>query len=55
MKKQLKKLTLHRETLRSLEEKNLELAAGGTGSACLCSITNCTVQCHFDPNCSFPC
>ncbi len=47
MKKQPKKLTLHRETLRRLEEETLELAAGGTGSACHCSITNCTSVCHF--------
>jgi hypothetical protein len=29
MKKSMKKLTLHRETLHSLEERKLRIAAGG--------------------------
>ncbi len=52
MKKNRKKLTLHRETLRRLEEKALAPAVGGTDTntvcgdtACNCSQTNCTAVC----------
>ncbi len=49
MRKKPKKLELHLETLRTLDELVLEPVAGGTASACLCSITNCTVRCNFEP------
>ena len=39
MKKTLKKLTLNRETLLSLDRLNLERAAGGASTDC--TYTNC--------------
>jgi uncharacterized membrane protein len=32
MKKQIKKLTLNRETLRAMEQRHLEAVAGGSGA-----------------------
>jgi len=57
MRKRLKKLTLSRETLRHLEEKDLGPAVGGsapcnTQSECYCSWTNCSDVCFIDPGCS---
>jgi hypothetical protein len=53
MKKQLKKLTLSRETLRSLDNKHLALAAGGTstvyGTLMECTYLNCSAKCLIDP------
>jgi len=53
MKKHLKKLTLSRETLLSLEEKTLAPAIGGGsgafGSLCECTYLNCSAQCFHDP------
>jgi hypothetical protein len=51
-----KKLTLSRETLRRLDEKDLRPAAGGTTtpntvSECVCSYTNCSYVCFMDPTC----
>jgi hypothetical protein len=57
MKKQLKKLTLSRETLRYLEGRAVKTAAGGwdTQSECVCSYTDCSEVCFKDPGCSGPC
>ena len=43
--KKVKKLALNKETLRSLEDENLKLAAGGTseGNPCV-SATNCYIS-----------
>jgi hypothetical protein len=53
MKRQLKKLTLSRETLHSLEESALGAALGGSGTVYgtlrECSIQNCSAQCFVDP------
>jgi hypothetical protein len=51
MKKQLKKLTLSRETLRSLEEEGLAPAVGGSvfGSLMECTYQNCSAKCFVDP------
>jgi natural product precursor len=54
MKKQIKKLTLSRETLRSLEEEGLAPVVGGT-AGCIyetrmeCTIMNCSEKCFVDP------
>ena len=48
MKKTLKKLTLHRDTLRSLEETGLQPVAGGGPTATDCSVTCRAVQTSFD-------
>jgi hypothetical protein len=47
MKKSLKKLTLHRETLRSLEEGAIQAAVGGV-SARTCG-SPCSATCSVDP------
>jgi hypothetical protein len=62
MKKSVKKLTLHRETLRSLEESTIQAAVGGTtartcGSPCsaACSVYPCVEAsdaCSFSPHCT---
>lgn len=57
MKKRLQKLTLNRETLRSLEDARLEGAAGGTftnGDSCWnsCPFTFPRSQCLSCRNCS---
>jgi hypothetical protein len=42
----LKKLTLSRETIRSLEEKNLAEALGATGDTVeSCKVTRCRPTC----------
>ena len=49
MKKQVKKLRLSRETIRTLEERRLEEAAGaGSGFATVC---NCSVCTGCEPGC----
>jgi len=58
--KKLKKFTLSRETLRSLDKKHLAPAVGGTGDTappvCVygtwmeCSYLNCSEKCLIDPN-----
>ena len=68
MKKQIKKLSLHRETLRHLEGKALPAIIGGntnsdcycsvgcdTHSACFCSWTNCSEVCLENNGCSLNC
>ena len=51
-KKMPKKLALCTETLRNLEERNLQFVAGGTiaasdcGSACVCSATHVCSNCR---------
>jgi len=58
MKKHLKKLTLSRETLRSLEEKTLVPAIGGSGAfgtLCECTYLNCSAQCFHDPGTAVGC
>jgi hypothetical protein len=56
MRKQPKKLTLSRETLRVLEGKLPGLALGGVGGAttsvCACSNSACSVVCDKDPTCT---
>ena len=62
MKKSLKKLTLHRETLRSLEEGAIQEAVGGVsartcGSPCsaTCTVYPCAEvsdACSFAPRCT---
>jgi hypothetical protein len=47
MKKSPLKLTLNRETLRTLEQPQLETVAGGTGSDCYGS--SCTPGCNTSP------
>jgi hypothetical protein len=51
MKRQLKKLTLSRETLHSLEESALGAALGGSeyGTLRECTIQYCSAQCFVDP------
>lgn len=45
MKKKVKKLVVNKETLRNLEEQNLDLAVGGTSNAEPCvSGTNCDIS-----------
>lgn len=59
MKKQLKKLTLNRETLRSLKENALVPANGGGsgafGSLCECTYLNCSEKCFHDPGTAVGC
>lgn len=51
MKKQLRKLTLSRETLRLLEEKGLAPANGGTfGTLMECTYMDCSEKCFIDPH-----
>jgi hypothetical protein len=47
VKKRIKKLMLSRETLRRLEEQDLQAAAGvgATTSACACSNSACSKLC----------
>lgn len=48
MKKSIKKLRLHRETLRSLTDRSLEKAAGGVsdaGTLCASDCGTCTDTC----------
>ena len=62
MKKSLKKLALHRETLRALEESAIQVVAGGVsartcGSPCsaTCTVTPCVEPsnaCSFSPHCT---
>ena len=47
MKKSPKKLSLHRETLRSLEESAIQEVVGGV-SVRTCG-TPCSATCTFDP------
>ncbi len=42
MKKQIKKLTLNRETLRDLTTRNAGQVKGGTGLWCTATCKNCT-------------
>lgn len=54
MKKHLKKLSLSRETLRSLKENTLAPAIGaGSGvfneTLCQCTYLNCSEKCFHDP------
>jgi hypothetical protein len=57
MKKRVKKLGLHRETLRHLQVHALSAAAGGTGSyptSCECFIaTGCECESQA-PDCTLP-
>ncbi|HTG36344.1 MAG TPA: class I lanthipeptide [Thermoanaerobaculia bacterium] len=51
MKKQIKKLTLCRETLLSLEEKGMAPAVGGTfGTLMECTYMDCSEKCFIDPH-----
>ena len=62
MKKSVKKLTLHRETLRTLEESTIHAAVGGAtartcGSPCsaTCTVAPCVAAsdaCSFSPGCT---
>lgn len=62
MKKRLKKLNLHRETLRALEEGATQAAVGGVsartcGSPCsaACTVEPCVAAsdaCSFSPRCT---
>jgi len=62
MKKSLKKLALHRETLCALEEGSIQAAVGGVsartcGSPCsaTCTVYPCVVAsdaCSFSPGCT---
>jgi hypothetical protein len=62
MKRNLKKLALHRETLRSLKEGEVEAAVGGAtartcGSPCsaTCTVDPCIAAsdaCSFAPRCT---
>jgi len=62
MKKSVKKLALHRETLRALEESAIQAAVGGAtartcGSPCsaACTVTPCVAasdNCSFSPGCT---
>ncbi len=62
MKKNLKKLALHRETLRSLEEGAIQVAVGGVsartcGSPCsaTCTVAPCAAPsdaCSFGARCT---
>ena len=63
MKKNVKKLKLHRETLRALDGRRLQQAAGGgTDSDCMCTDYSAVCPTHdtdvysCDPNCpqTFP-
>ena len=47
MKKEMKKLSLNRETLRSLNGDHLKNAAGGFGR---CGTEDCSASC-FETNC----
>jgi hypothetical protein len=51
MKKGIKKLRLHRETLRSLTERSLGLAAGGLSEGTGCA-TNCVDGCIRTDTCT---
>lgn len=45
MKKSAPKLTLHRETLRALEQPQLEGVEGGvTGSICVATCVDCSAR-----------
>lgn len=46
MKKSIKKLTLHRETLGGLSEGRLALAAGASGATCWAT---CNTMCFVCP------
>lgn len=62
MKKSVKKLALHRETLRALEEGAIQAAVGGVsartcGSPCsaACTVYPCVAvsdACSFSPGCT---
>jgi hypothetical protein len=62
MKKSVKKLTLHRETLRALEDGTIEVVLGGVsartcGSPCsaTCTVYPCQAAsdaCSFHPGCT---
>jgi len=62
MKKSLKKLVLHRETLHSLEESTIQVVVGGLsartcGSPCsaTCTVYPCVAAsdaCSFSPGCT---
>jgi hypothetical protein len=46
MQKRIPKLTLHRETLRALDQPQLEGVNGGvSASACVPTCLNCTARC----------
>ncbi len=55
MKKQ-RKLSLRRETLRSLRGKEMDLAKGGTNTdfTLTCWSVDCTADCHTQVNCGGP-
>jgi hypothetical protein len=50
MKKQAKRLTLHKETLMALESKRLQEAVGGSGE--YCSIERCPYSWYPGPECA---
>ena len=53
MKKQeIKKLSLHRETLQALDSGKLERAAGGATTACTFKYTNCHCTFECTTNCA---
>jgi hypothetical protein len=62
MKMSVKKLALHRETLRALEEGTIQAAVGGVsartcGSSCsaTCTVDPCVAvsdACSFSPGCT---
>lgn len=58
MRKTARKLTLSRETLRHLQQPELDRIAGGTGSApwCtgpyMCSVTDCSAVCLVANGCA---
>jgi hypothetical protein len=59
VKKHLKKLSLSRETLRSLKENVLVPAIGGGsgafGTLCECTYLNCSEKCFHDPGTAVGC
>jgi hypothetical protein len=58
MKRKPRKLTLSRETIRSLADPSLRQAGGGSGSSCcwMCtSFHGCSEQCDTDWECSTGC
>jgi len=58
MKKQIKKLTLAKETVRSLEPRDLrEIATAGTYTSSISDITcnYLSTCCSMDPGCSRAC
>lgn len=56
-RKQIKKLRLNRETLRNLDDQELQKAGGGDTITGICSVcptircTDCTIACTVCANC----